>query len=156
MVRVSRKKVGDKMLQIMSDRLITRILRAHTVQDASLFLKELLGAEERMVFAKRLSIIILLRSGFGLYVIAQMLKVSTSTVSRVSLDIQNGRYANLITLLNKEGMGKESSDSFWHDLQEFIEAHLVYSGKKRSAFRNKIFRRMDEREQRMKAARKSR
>lgn len=154
MVRVSNKKVGEKMLTILSDRLISHILGANTPEKASLFLKELMGNEERTVLAKRLSILFLLRSGFGSYVISQMLQVSTSTVNRIRIDIECGRYDNLLRALKSEGIGKASSDNFWNDIQDFIEAHLLYSGKKRSAFRNKMFRRMEDRERRKKAGKK--
>ena len=61
----------------------------------NLLLEELLGAEEKIMLAKRLAIIVLLYRKQTLYFIAQTLHVSPATVSRVAILLQTGRYSHI-------------------------------------------------------------
>ncbi len=144
MVRVSSKKMGQKILEEISDRLLTRVIRANTAEHAAKLLNELLGDEERIVLAKRLSIVALLEHGLGPRSVAQILKVSTSTVMRVARDIEGGRYGALIQVFRKE-KGSVSTGAFLKNLVDFFEANLSLSNRQRSQLINRLMRENEKR-----------
>ena len=65
------------------------------------------------MLAKRLAIIFMLDQKESMYAISNILKVSPSTVARMSLSYENGSYANII-----EEMRKQSS--FWVQFHKII------------------------------------
>jgi uncharacterized protein YerC len=66
------------------------------------FLTDLLGAEERIMIAKRLAAIILLLEGHSIYRTAQILHLSTSTVTHLSRQLLTGDFSNIVSLFKKE------------------------------------------------------
>ena len=53
------------------------------------------------MFAKRLAIVLLLEKGLPQHVISDELKVSTSTVTRISLGIDKGKYNDILKMSGK-------------------------------------------------------
>lgn len=70
------------------NRIIARLDKSHTPE----FLSELLGAEEKMMLAKRLAAIILYIEGNSSYRVWTLLKISPSTADRIRLNYQIGKY----------------------------------------------------------------
>ncbi|OGG87834.1 hypothetical protein A2592_02505 [Candidatus Kaiserbacteria bacterium RIFOXYD1_FULL_42_15] len=68
---------------------------------SELFLSSFLGAEEKIMLAKRLAAIIMLTHGQSLYLVASALKISTSTAKNYKLSIQEGRYDLLLEAIAK-------------------------------------------------------
>ncbi len=68
---------------------------------------------EKLMFAKRLAIILMLDQGESTYAIEQILKVSPSTVALMSLEYEKGTYSSLLKQIGKE-------NSFWTELSKII------------------------------------
>lgn len=60
------------------------------------FLSEFLTPTEQMMLAKRLAVIFLLAQGFSIYRIQQILKVSPSTVARIKLQLERGKFKKIV------------------------------------------------------------
>ncbi len=91
-------------------KIITEISRSGKTK---IILDELLTKTEKLMLAKRLAIIFMLDQKESMYAISNILKVSPSTVARMSLSYENGSYANII-----EEMRKQSS--FWVQFHKII------------------------------------
>jgi uncharacterized protein YerC len=74
-------------------------------------LGELLTSTERFMLAKRLAIIVMLENGESPYAIWRILRVSPSTVERLSANRDKGTYKNLLRLIKKQ-------DSIWSFLEK--------------------------------------
>lgn len=100
MVRVNRNKLPKAELNKLFGQL-NSFFGKLTTSNADIFLKELLGPEERLTFAKRLAAIVMLREGYSMYRVSETLKVSSSTVDRINEKIANGSYDGLLKTLSK-------------------------------------------------------
>ncbi len=70
--------------------------------NAKLVFDELFTKTEKLMLAKRLAIILLLDQGESIYAIENALKVSPSTVARISLAYEEEKFANLIKEIKKQ------------------------------------------------------
>ena len=73
----------------------------------------LLTKTEKLMLAKRLAIIIMLDQKESIYAIENTLKVSPSTVARMSLSHENGVYRELLKEIHKQ-------NNFWTQLEKII------------------------------------
>ncbi len=73
----------------------------------------IMTSTEKIMLSKRLAIIILLDQGESIYAIENTLKVSSSTVARISHDYENGKYDELTKEIRKY-------KSFWFQIQKII------------------------------------
>jgi len=76
-----------------------------SAKQSEIFLSSFLGAEEKIMLAKRLAAIIMLTHGQSLYMVASALKISTSTAKKYKLDIQEGKYNLLLQAIAKRKAG---------------------------------------------------
>ncbi len=100
MVRLNRHELERKQLDgllLELDKTISRI----RPEQANSFLSELLGVEERIMIAKRLAIIILLKEGYSLYEIGHLLKVSPATARTLKLKLVNGELEQVVKVISK-------------------------------------------------------
>ena len=89
------------------------------------FVRELLTPTERIMLAKRLSLVLMLKRGFPFSVIERTLKVSPSTVLRFWLISKQGSFA---TLTHKSAFGDDTKSkvrhknksNFWDELESLI------------------------------------
>ncbi len=65
-------------------------------------LNEILTKVEKIMLAKRISIILMLESGLPQQKITEVLKVSPSTVAKMSLQLEIGKYKSVIKVSKKE------------------------------------------------------
>jgi len=100
MVRLNKTKLTEEQLNALFVQLSTTIGKL-SKHEAEYFLSELLGTEERIMLAKRLAIIILLREGKTLYSISHILKVSATTAEKIKQGLDNGKYTHLVSSLQK-------------------------------------------------------
>jgi uncharacterized protein YerC len=82
MPHVSQKKLKRKIFTRISTELISYILELESSAEAKSFLTELLTKTERIMIAKRLAVLIMLKKGYSFRVISATLHVSPSTVER--------------------------------------------------------------------------
>lgn len=100
MVRINRNELPKKELDALLqqfDTLLGKLNKAAT----KVFLNELLGREERIMFAKRLATIVLLYEGYSEYRVSRVLKLSPTTTGKVASAIARGSYTGTITILKK-------------------------------------------------------
>jgi uncharacterized protein YerC len=90
------------------------------------FFSEFFGREEKIMFAKRLAVIVMCMEGNTSYTIAKFLKMSPSTTNRIRRKYKLGHYEQIkLILTNKRSEYKE----FWRILEVILSAGLPPTGK---------------------------
>ncbi len=97
-------------------------------KDMSLLFSDLFTPAEKIMFIKRIGIIMLLHQNQTSYRVAELLKVSHSTVRRLAVDYDNGRFDNLIGITRK---GNFDSKKFWKTLEVLLRLGMPEMGKGR-------------------------
>ncbi len=120
MARVSKQKLNKKTLNQINKRLVDTVARLETSYSTKSFLNDLLGESEKIVLAKRLSIIFMLQENISKYKISKLLKVSESTVKRISFDISLGKYENIKKIINK----KKNRLTFWTGMDLVLKLEI--------------------------------
>jgi len=104
MTRVSKKALSPKQIDKLFLHMNSSLTKLST-KDADRFLSELLGTEERLMLAKRLTVIVMLVEGYSLYKVARTLNVSTATADKIRKRIEKGEYAHTLSILKKDKAG---------------------------------------------------
>ncbi|PIQ66281.1 MAG: hypothetical protein COV96_02600 [Candidatus Zambryskibacteria bacterium CG11_big_fil_rev_8_21_14_0_20_42_18] len=97
-----------KLDKVVSKKLWSQLLK--TFKDAgkrsatNAIVSELLTYTEKIMLAKRLAIILLLDRGIPQHVISKELNVSISTVTRMSLNVEIGKYNEILKISGKKGI----------------------------------------------------
>jgi len=91
MTQVSRIPLRKEVEQRVYEVLMESIAAARSRNTVVRLLDDLLSPTERLMIAKRLSIAFLLLRKYDQRTVSRWLKVSLSTVSKVSLTLQKGR-----------------------------------------------------------------
>jgi|SRR3989344_2060540 len=100
MVRVSKNRLTEEHLQQLIKQLTDVIGRLNAGQ-ASQFIYEIFGKEEKEIFAKRLAIILMINEGRSLYSIARLLQVSDTTVGKIYDRYKRNEFTHTIKALTK-------------------------------------------------------
>ncbi len=100
MVRLNKNLLTDKQLDNLFSQ-FSKLLNTKDQNRADDILREILGPEERIMIAKRLAIVILSVEGHSFYSISRNLKVSPATAQRIKLEVDKGRYQNILSRLGK-------------------------------------------------------
>ena len=92
----------------------------HAVRNSKtkFFLGDLLTKTEKIMLAKRFAVICLLSEGVPVFYIAESLKMSYSTIFRMSLKYDIGKYADIVNLIKKDRV------KLWKILEKVIKAGL--------------------------------
>ncbi len=134
MARVSKEKLKKKVLEQINSRLIDTISKLETNSSTKNFINDLLGEEEKIVLAKRLAIIFMLQENISWYRITKLLKVSSTTVKRIALSIDSGKYENILKIVKQ----KKNRVTFWDNLDKVLKCGMPpIVGKGRWNFLNK-------------------
>lgn len=120
MTNVSKRHLSKRALERLFGELnaVAAKLNESATND---FFHDLLGAEERVMLAKRLAIIVMVAESYSTYRIADKLKVSTSTVDRIKITYERGGYNRLLRLVR-------SSDRTYLDLWVTLDSILHLGG----------------------------
>jgi len=100
MPHVSKKKLDSKTFEKIFRKLIAVLEHAQDQKKLTPLLNELLTKTEKIMLAKRLAIVLMLSGNTPQHRIAEALLVSPSTVTRMSLGIEVGKY-DLIRSISK-------------------------------------------------------
>jgi len=100
MVRLTSDQLPASQLQELF-RQLSHTLAKRSEKHTEHFLSELLGAEEQIMLAKRLAVIVLLIEGHSLYRISKLLKVSPTTAEKIKLNLEAYKYEHLVISLGK-------------------------------------------------------
>jgi hypothetical protein len=127
MPHVSKKKLSDKQ-QFTLDKNFSNWLDTLSKSNTSIAVRSLLTDTERIMLAKRLSIIFLIGDGLSSYKISKMCSVTIQTVQRLQVDLESGRFDDLVKLWDK----KKARDEMWKLIETFSRMGLPsYVGKDR-------------------------
>ena len=117
MPHISQKKLDPKHLGNLQRELIRSFERASMNIKTTGVFHEFFTRTEKIMFAKRLAVISMLQKGISHYMISQALGMSPSTIERLALRYEQGKYEHLI----KEALGKK-------DIWTIIENILYLDG----------------------------
>ena len=102
----------EKFLEIHRQ-LFKVIVELSRLGKAKVVLNSLLTKTEKLMLSKRLAIIIMLDQRESIYAIENILKVSPSTVARMSVLYEKGVYSDLLKEVHEQ-------KSFWTQIQKII------------------------------------
>ena len=111
MTRVSRKPLRQEISNKILDNFHMMIVGLKSKKDTEDIFNDFLSKAEKIVFAKRLAIAIMLESGMDYRTISQEIKVSTGTVREVSNKLDKPRFRAFIRKLTRQS--KTSNDMSW-------------------------------------------
>lgn len=102
MPHISSKKLDKFFVEKLFKKFITVLGRAQNKNSLSLVMKELLTNTEKIMLAKRLSIVLMLANNLPQNKIVDILGVSPSTVAKLSLYLEIGKYDTILMISKKE------------------------------------------------------
>jgi len=140
MVRVSKQKLKQEVLDKINNRFIAVVAEMNTRQSAKAFLNDLFSFSEKIVLTKRLSIIFMLYEGISMYRISTLLKVSESTVKKIAVKIDRGGYENILKIVKQ----KKNRATFWAGMDIVLRAGMPpIVGKGRWNFLDELYGKYD-------------
>ena len=98
MVRINKNLLEDKVVKSLYKQL-DKVLGELPPDKISVFLNGLIGPEERLMLAKRLAVIVMLKEGYSSYRIAETLKLSQSTIKNIQARRSGGAYVEVTKTL---------------------------------------------------------
>ena len=114
MPHVSKKKLKQKTFLKINDLLLDSLFPSASHNAGKSILKDLLTKTERVMLAKRLTMIVLINKGYSPYRITKILKVSSSTVARM-ID-----HSMITPKISKNSSQSIDNGNFWDKLEKFI------------------------------------
>lgn len=115
--RFIKREVKERILDLFWDSFI----RISNKNRAVAFLQDLLSKTEIAMISKRLAIAFLLTKGYDYDEIDELVKVSSATVSKVKLVLEDGQgYQSIVNQIIKD----EKWDKFWNELEEVFQKIL--------------------------------
>lgn len=102
MPHVSKRRLKKKTYQQINRRLIETFENAYDNKSFMKIFHELFTYTEKVMLAKRLAIIFLLSQEIPQHRIVDMLHVSPSTVARMSLCLETGKYDSIVKITAKK------------------------------------------------------
>jgi uncharacterized protein YerC len=136
MVHLNKNQLAKTQLDDLFSQL-SATLGKLSASEAENFLSELLGFEERVMIAKRLSCIILIQRGISSHKASRLLKLSPSTAEKIKEQLHKGAYASVTQSLEKN---KKSYLAILKSIDEILHLGGLlphYNGLDRYKFRNK-------------------
>jgi len=107
MPHVSSKKLDPKFLEKLFAKLLTILGQSERKGNLSEVANGLLTSTEKIMLAKRLAIILMLTSNTPHERVAAVLGVSPTTVTKISLGIEIGKYDAILKISKKEKLDLE-------------------------------------------------
>ena len=107
MTHVSSKKLDYSLMEKLFNKLFVIFENARNKNSVSLVVNELFTGTEKVMFAKRLAIILMLDSKIPQHRIVNLLKVSPTTVAKISLGIELGKYNTILRISKKDKIDLE-------------------------------------------------
>lgn len=121
MVYVSKKKVDPKIESVLADQLLSFFAAAKTKREAATLVGELFTESERVMFAKRLAVVVMLERGYSFQAIERALKVTPQTVSRLWQQRKDGAFIKICRYARARTTHfKKRGDRFLEALEEWL------------------------------------
>src|SRR3989338_10752716 len=107
MPHISSRKLDPALLEKLLNKLITVFGQAKNRSSMQSFVNEILTPTEKIMLAKRLAIILMLSGNTPQHKIADALKVSPTTVVKISLEIEIGKFNSILNISKNERLDLE-------------------------------------------------
>ena len=107
MPHISKRLLQKEQFIEMHKQLYKIINDFSKINKTSLLLDTILTKTEKIMLSKRLAIVLLLDQGETIYAIENTLKVSPSTVARISNDHENGKFSKMLNEIKKTDIWDE-------------------------------------------------
>ena len=107
MPHISRHKLNPELSHKIFRKLIVTFEKADKNHGISAIINELFTDTEKVMFAKRVAIVLMLSNNTPQHRIVDILKVSPTTVAKISLHIEIGRYNMILKTSREEKMDME-------------------------------------------------
>ena len=118
MPHISSKKLKRENLQKLYDEFSAALEKSAQKSWVKLFLNDFLTRTEKIMLAKRFSVIYLLSKDVPVTYIAEVLFMSPATVSRMSFRYEIGKYSSLLKTIQKE------NKDIWKILEKILRGGL--------------------------------
>lgn len=143
MTQVSRFRLREDIQKRINELLAEVLLGIKDKSELELFLEDFLSPIEKTVLSKRLAIAILLAKGNDYANIARVLKVTPTTISKMSLHMKYGNGA--IAKITEKVLNKDSKNIILQELASIFDVPikglpLSNYYKKKKERENKIYR----------------
>lgn len=102
MTHVSKIRIGDEGFKKIYKQLIKLVEKSGSNKNGSEFLKELFSTAEKVMFAKRIGIVVMIHEKIPDRKIAEAFSVSTSTIGRMLEKYDRGDYKYILSVMAKE------------------------------------------------------
>lgn len=102
MPHVSRHELDPDLSKKIFRKLITIFERAGKTRGSSSIIEELFTDTEKVMFAKRVAMVLMLTNHIPQHHIVEILKVSPTTVAKVSLHVEIGKYNSILKISKEE------------------------------------------------------
>ena len=102
MSHVSKRKLSNNVVKELEEQLLDVFVAHQGRYELSSLTSELFTRTERLMFAKRIGVLVLLDADYGTHEIAEILNMSPSTVARIELAKERGRYKSVIQTIQKK------------------------------------------------------
>ena len=107
MPHVSNKKINKKLSGKLFKKLLDILAGKRDRKVSSALISELLTPTEKIMLAKRLSLVLMLNDNIPQNKISEVLKMSPSTIARMSLKVEIGKYGTILDISKKEKIDVE-------------------------------------------------
>lgn len=107
MPHVSSQKLDSTLLEKLFNKLVTTFEKAQSKKSLQLLVDEILTSTEKVMIAKRLAVILMLSGDTPQHKIADVLKVSPTTVVKMSLAVEIGKFDSILRISKQEKMDIE-------------------------------------------------
>ncbi len=123
MTQMSRNELNKDVYYEIRDDLLSIVSQLTSKEKVKLFYYEFFTKTERLMFAKRMGIVMMIRRGYNYDEIQAVLKVSTSTITSVSRRLDQGSV--FMKHLVDKMVQDEKTEFFWDRVDKFIEQYLL-------------------------------
>lgn len=132
MTQVSKRFIPKKTYKKIFDIFLETLSSFKDKNSISSFLGDFLTPSEQIMLTKRFSVAFLIAKGLDYREISRILKVSTSTVTRVASNYRNSQY---IDNAIKKILEKEEIEKFWLELGDEITGIFSKAGSKSGSWK---------------------
>jgi len=120
MPHISKNKLDKRIFDEINKSFVRALIKSGKKESSQFFVSGFFTKTEKIMFAKRLAIIVLLKKGFSYYRIEKLLKVSPSTVARIDNKLSQGGFDVLIKILNI----KTEKEMVWEKVEKILRGGL--------------------------------
>ena len=135
MPHISQKKMRDQDFDKIYDQLISFFDTAGKNRKSNVLFREFMTDTEKVMFAKRMAILCLIDDGVSEHYISYILSVSPSTISRIYLRYEQGKFPYISNIIRK------NKQNIWDVLEEIVRSSAErYVGPKKWLWLHEIER----------------